>query len=124
MAKNASSKSGNMAAYGLQFIGSLIFLALVFSGISTQYYTTGWNALGGGVWLPVFFSVAVVASIALFFVSISNLASPKGSYKFGASQLAGVAGISLVALTYGGGNLYWAAVVGFVIAIIGSIFAR
>ena len=84
-ARSVSSKqrSGNAAAHALQFIGSLIFLGLIFwGGVGTQYSMNSWNALGGGVWLPVFFSLAVVASIALFFVSIANLASP-GVLPFG-----------------------------------------
>ena len=123
MAKNSTNKSGGRAAYGLQFIGSLIFLALVFSGIFAQYAEVAWNALGGGLWLPVFVALSVVTSIALFFVSVANLTSSRSSYKYGAAQLSGIAGISLVALTYGS-SLYWAAIVGFVIALLGSMFAR
>ena len=72
----------------------------------------------------VFFSLAVVASIALFFVSIANLASPGGIYRYGGMQLAAVAGICLTALTYGSASYFWAAVVGFIIAVIGGIFTR
>ena len=117
--------SGDAAAHALQFIGSLIFLGLIFwGGVGAQYSMHSWNSFGGGVWLPVFFSLAVVASIALFFVSIANLASPGGIYRHGGMQLAAVAGICLTALTYGSASYFWAAVVGFIIAVIGGIFTR
>ena len=125
--KSVSSKkvSGNAAAHVLQFIGSLIFLGLIFwGGVGAQYSTSSWNALGGGVWLPVFFSLAVISSIALFFVSVANIASPGGVYRYGGMQLAAVAGICLTALTYGSANYFWAAIVGFIIAVIGGIFTR
>ncbi len=121
----AKPVSGNAAAHVLQFIGSLIFLGLIFwGGVGAQYNMNSWNALGGGVWLPVFFSLAVVASVALFFVSIANIASPGGIYRYGGMQLAAVAGICLTALTYGSASYFWAAVVGFIIAVIGGIFTR
>jgi hypothetical protein len=126
-ARSVSSKqgSGNAAAHALQFIGSMIFLGLIFwGGVGAQYSMNSWNALGGGVWLPVFFSLAVVASIALFFVSIANLASPGGIYRYGGMQLAAVAGICLTALTYGSASYFWAAVVGFIMAVMGGIFTR
>lgn len=119
------SGSGNTEAHALQFIGSLIFLGLIFwGGVGTQYSVPSWNALGGGLWLPVFFSLGVIAAIALFFVSVANLAAPGGAYRYGGTQLAAVAGICLIALTFGSSGYFWAAIVGFVIAIIGSIFTR
>jgi hypothetical protein len=128
MAKNARSKMekpGNAAAYWLQLIGSLIFLGLIFwGGIGTQYNVSSWNALGGGLWLPILFSFGVVASIALFFVSIANLASPGGIYRYGGMQLASVAGICIAAMTYGSSGYFWAAIAGFVVSVIGGIFTR
>lgn len=122
---SAGARPGNTAAHALQFIGSLIFLGLIFwGGVGAQYNTGSWNALGGGVWLPVFFSLGVIASIALFFVSTANLAGSGGVYRYGGMQLAAVAGVCLTALTYGSPGYFWAAVVGFIIAVIGGIFAR
>ena len=121
----ANRGSGNAAAHALQFIGSLIFLGLIFwGGVGAQYSMNSWNALGGGVWLPVFFSLAVISSIALFFVSVANIAGSGGAYKYGGMQLAAVAGICLTALTYGSAGYFWAAIVGFIIAVIGGIFTR
>lgn len=116
MAKATSKSSNKTAAFVLEFLGSLIYLILVFG--------TG-NALaqGGGVWLPVLWGMAVISAISLFFLSFTNLTGMEnwGAMKF--SFMGGFALIALVGTSPGLGTastLYWAAVLGFVLSFLGS----
>jgi hypothetical protein len=108
----------NPAAFVLQFIGSIIYLALVY------LLSTGSVAFGQAitaVWLPLLYAGAVVSSIILFIVSFTYLLQNAG-HKFGmAAGCATVSGgFALIALSMGSTAYLVAAIIGFIIAVIGT----
>lgn len=116
MPKNARD-SKNLTAFALEFLGSLIFLYLVFG--------TGTQLQGGGVWLPILWAAAVISAVMLFFVSLGNLTN-MGNVSWGAMRLSTIAGFSTIALTVttvgSTSGLYWIAILGFVLGLLGSFF--
>ncbi len=115
MAKGSRS---NPTAFVLQFIGSIIYLALVY------LLSTGSVAFGQAVstiWLPLLYAGAVVSSIILFIVSFTYLLQGAG-HKFGmaAGCAAVTAGFTLIALSLGSTAYLTAAIIGFIIAVIGA----
>lgn len=118
----------NWGAFVLQLIGSLVLLAVIFGG--------GIPALGGpgglmatwgtgAFWIPLFVGAAVIAAVALFFASfgyVSGMSGPKmGMMGLGTDA---VAGLTLVALTWGSMTWVWTAILGFVLCFLGSAMAE
>jgi hypothetical protein len=103
----------------LAFIGSLLYLYVLFSWVSAGTY--GLAAWAGAVlWLPLLAAMAAVGSIGLFIMSlmaIAGVGEKKASWMMGKSAL--WAGFALFALT-AGGMYFWWVVVGFFLAAIGS----
>ncbi len=113
----------NWGAFVLQLIGSLVFLATVFGG---GISLTGAAFAGvGAFWLPVFIGIAVIASVALFFASfgyVSGMSGPRmGMIGLGTD---GIAGLTLVALSWGSMNWVWTVILGFVLCFLGSAMAE
>ncbi|MEM3839102.1 MAG: hypothetical protein QXF01_00790 [Candidatus Micrarchaeaceae archaeon] len=118
MAKNAGN---NVAGFVLQFVGSLFFLAAV-----AALYGS-WNAgtlIGSGsvgsLWTPLFYGVATISSIALFFTSFAELGSWGGMASWKAMSCATAAGVTLVALTAGNATWFVAVLIGFILSFLGS----
>ncbi len=112
----------NPAAFVLQFIGSIIYLALVY------LLSTGSVAFGQAVtavWLPLLYAGAVVSSIILFVISFTYLMDRAG-HKFGmAAGCAAVAGgFTLIALSMGSTTYTIAAIIGFIFAVVGAGFGK
>ena len=118
MAKTEERRKSNPVAFLLQLVGSLAYLWLVFGNGGALLQVGG----AGAVWVPLFIGLATVTSIALFFVSFTNLLRiPLGAI-VGMPVNAG-AGVTLIALTTTstvagiGSVLYFIAVFGFVASL-------
>ena len=114
-----AKQTQNWGAFVLEFLGSLayLFVAFVPGGLSVN----GGLFAGAGLWLPFFVATAVLASVALFFISFGNLWTIRGIDK--AALCATVAGgFALVALSYTNTNVVYLAttLVGFILALIGT----
>ena len=113
----AKERGTNPAAFVLQFIGSIIYLALVYL-ISTG--SVAFGAAVSSIWLPLLYAGAVVSSIILFIVSFTYLmgAGQKFGMTAGCAAIAG--GFALVALSLGSTTYLLTAIVGFILAVIGA----
>ncbi len=107
----------NWAPFGLVFVGSIIYLAVVISALYSGRGIAG--ELTGGIWQPILIGLAVIGSISLFFVSFAGLAGMKPMAWIGI-RIAALTGFSLVALTVGTGWLFTASIIGFILAFLGS----
>ncbi len=81
---------------------------------------TVWGTANGGIWLPFFVGSAVIASVALFFLSFANMGMASEYTAKAATTASVLAGVSLVALTWGNMTYMAGAVVGFALAYLGS----
>ncbi len=112
----------NWGAFLLELVGSLVFLWTLFVGVESALPSMAavWGTANGGIWLPFFVGVAVVASVALFFLSFANLGMASG-YTAKATMMAAVlGGVTLAALTWGSMAYLAGAVIGFALAYLGS----
>ena len=124
----AKKNSSSMLGGALVFLGSLVYLYVVF----TSYTGSSGGALGtwatAASWLgPVIVAVAIVSSISLFFMGIGTMADKaQGEMKSMMHQVLWkfvmLAGITQVIVT-GGGAWFYAAVLGFVLTYIGAMAA-
>ncbi len=114
----AGKSHTNPSAFALEIIGSLIYLYLVYV-VSVGGYGIGNPVLSGAgtVWLPILYSMAVIGAVMLFLASFTNLAEGEHLRKV-AFAPAVLTGFALVAFT-AGSNWIWAAIVAFVISVIG-----
>lgn len=114
-----AKQTTDWGVFALEFIGSLFFLAIVFT-TNGSFMNGAWG--GAALWLPLLYAVAVIGSIALFFVSFGNLIPgiDKKAVSMCAKQATLGVGIALVALTYGNAAYFAATLIGFIIAFIGS----
>ena len=120
--------TGKWGAFILELVGSLMLLYVVagLMGGGMMAASAVWGS-GGGVWLPFFVGVAIVSSLALFFLSFANLA---GGCCCGCgcgccgkkTKLAALAaGVTLVALAAGSLGTMEIVIVGFSLAYIGTL---
>ena len=109
----------NWGVFALEFIGSLFFLAVVFTTNGT-YMNGNWGA--AALWLPLLYAIGVVGSIALFFVSFGNLMPgiDEKAVAAGAMKATVCTSVVLAALTYGNMAYFATVLIGFIIAFIGS----
>ncbi|MEM3841151.1 MAG: hypothetical protein QXN59_00430 [Candidatus Micrarchaeaceae archaeon] len=115
-----AKRENNSLRYGafvLELIASLIFMGLAFTQ-SGNYSAAGWSA--AALWLPLFYSAAIIGSVALFFISFGSLLMPHEHMAHAAACATVAAGFSLVALTFGNLPMYIVAIVAFILGIIGS----
>ena len=115
--------------FGLVFIGSLIYLAVTFIGVTGQqhlgYASSSWVA--ATLWLPILYAGAVVSSIGLLFASFGHLIHhDKAMYELRARvpMTASIVGAStLFALTAGSWGWFIAVIIGFILSFIGGAVA-
>ncbi len=119
-----AAKKGIGAGAVIQFIGSLVFLYVLWS-----WWTAGW-VLGsagaawfggaGGFWAPIFAAVAIFGAIALFLMSIVALMGTTGGdmAKYTGKIVLGTS-LSFFALTAGGG-LFIPVIIAFVLSYWGN----
>jgi hypothetical protein len=115
MAKQQPKKNNNNAIFALEFVGSLLYLAVLFSGAAFQ----------ASVWTPVLYGMATVSAVALFFISMANFGNnmdkriiSRGAMS--ATVFGGFALFSLTGMTAGSGGLFLATLLGFVLGFIGA----
>jgi hypothetical protein len=121
--------SKNWMAFVLELIGSLVLLWTVFGGVTTLLPSMApvWSTANGGIWLPIFVGAAAIASVVLFFQSFANITSACecgcgcGCGHGKAKKAALVAGVTLVALTWGNMTWMWGAVLGFALVYLGAM---
>lgn len=120
----------NWVAFALELVGSLLLLWVLFGGAMTLWPTLSsvWGSSIGGFWTPVFIGTAAIASVMLFFQSFANIAMPGEGcgciHSLGAKKTALVAGVALVALTWGNATFVWMTLIGFVLAYLGTMSAK
>ncbi len=115
----ASKSHTNPAAFGLEIIGSLIYLVVVYI-VSSEGYGVGNPVLSGAgaLWLPILYSMAVIGSIMLFLASFTNLFNGGVGMRKVAFAPAWLGGFALVAFTAGTG-WFWVTILGFVLSVLG-----
>ena len=116
MAKRADNNM-RYGAFVLELIASLIFMGLAFTQ-SGNYSAASWS--GAALWLPLFYSAAIIGSVSLFFISFGSLMMPHEHLAHAAACTTVAVGFSLVALTFGNLPMYIVAIVAFILGIIGS----
>ncbi|MGC8888988.1 MAG: hypothetical protein ACP5K3_03430 [Candidatus Micrarchaeia archaeon] len=109
----------NWGIFALEFIGSLFYLAIVFSTSGT-FMNNNWGV--AALWLPLLYAIGVIGSIALFFISFGNMVNglDEKAVSMGAMKATVCTGIVLAALTYGNAAYFAATLIGFIVAFIGS----
>jgi hypothetical protein len=114
-----AKQTTNWGVFALEFIGSLFFLAVIFTSTGT-YMNSNWGA--AALWLPLLYAIGVIGAIALFFVSFGNLINGLDLHAVsaGAMKATVCTGIVLAALTYGNTTYFITTLIGFIIAFIGS----
>jgi hypothetical protein len=122
MATKISAKyKQNWGAAGLVFIGSLLYLAIVFGGGINSASISGSY---GSFWFPVLFGIAVVSSVALFFIGLSLISGMGGDVAWGAMKATVIGGFALSAISASSAWLLFGTVVGFVFGFVGSGFLQ
>lgn len=114
MAKQSKNLWGS---FGLEFIGSLIYLIVVFTGLGG--YAGALLAHSGWPW-AVLFGVAAIGAITLFFTSFANFGGMAKGAAWGAMKAASITGFALVALTVGNSTYLLVSLLGFVLAFLGA----
>ena len=121
MAKQSKNLWG---AFGLEFIGSLIYLIVVFTGLGGYANAVLVQANANTVWAwTILFGVAAIGSITLFFMSFANFGGMVKTATGGAMKAATLTGIALVALTTGNSTYMLVSLLGFVLAFLGAAAA-
>ncbi|MCL4411485.1 hypothetical protein M1329_00925 [Candidatus Marsarchaeota archaeon] len=110
----------NPAAFVLQFIGSIIYLVVVYL---VSIGTVAFGSAVSSIWLPLLYAGALISSILLFIVSFTNL-MPSGKFGMYAGSAALIGGFTLMALTYVSSFWLFVSIVGFILAIIGAGLAK
>ncbi len=101
------------------FFGSIIFLLI---SLAVGNFVLPTNATG--IWQPLLFSGAIVASLLLFMMNFGNYGSRGHVFKGGSMKALIAATFSLVALTAGSNpSLFALTVAAFVLSFIGSAAA-
>ncbi len=119
-----SKTNTSYGAFGLEFIGSLIFLATAAYLISTHAAGYGswlgsWTTGAASFWLPLIYPAALLGSIALFLMSFGTLSGWGGKMAGMKSKLVWFTAAALLLLTAGNSWMY-AVILGFILAILGG----
>lgn len=111
------AQSWNMILQGL---GTLLFLYVVWTWWSSGSGAGPWLGGAGGVWVPVFASVAVISVVSLLILTIVGfMGMTSAGMSEAVMKAVWLGGISLVALT-GGTTLFLWVVIGYVLAYVGA----
>ena len=117
----------NWGAFVLELIASLVFIAtwwsLWASGASSPLF-----AGAGAFWTPIFVGFAVIASIALFFLSFGNIsgggdAAGMRTMNMWALKATAISGVGLTTWAWASATWAWAAMFGFVLGFLGTWLA-
>lgn len=116
MAKQTKQNKNLWGSFGLEFVGSVIYLVVVFTALTGG---STMAALSGGIWQPVLAGIAVIGAISLFFMSFANFSGMK-YVGWGAMRASTLTGFALVGLTLGTGGLFVASLLGFILSFLGA----
>ncbi|OJT94165.1 hypothetical protein Micr_00417 [Candidatus Micrarchaeum sp.] len=122
MSKVPSGKT-NPGAFALEFVGSLIYLALVYVTSSGTAAAGSFATAITAVWLPLLYAVGVLSAVSLFILSFTNLIKNNPIAR-AAIAPACAGGFSFVAMTAGNPLMVVVAIIGFVIASAGAAYAK
>jgi len=115
----ATKKSSQMKGTLLEFLGALIYIYLVFTWLGSGG-TPLWLSGAGAIWLPVIAGVALISSLTLFIMSLVALAGMNSDMMImGAMKATWWGGFAIFVLTAGGAWFWWA-ILGFLLAYIGT----
>jgi hypothetical protein len=122
MAKTSNSKP-NSGAFALEFIGSLIYFAMI-------YFTSSGSAASGvfataitSVWLPLLYAAGLLSAVALFVLSFTNMMKHNPIAR-AAMAPACIGGFAFIAMTAGNFGLVILALIGFLFASSGAVYAK
>ena len=113
-----ANKKPNWTSWILRFVGSLVYLVVV-----SELWQNGQSVAATGVFAPVLFAIAVVASVTLFLVTLAGLGDGVESgmdWSCKATLLGAFALFGLLPEVAGAwASWSWVTLVGFVLAYIG-----
>lgn len=116
----------NHLAYVLEFLGSLIYViaaVYVFASFGSYHALLSPLAMIQSVWLPFFYSAAIVGTALLFIASFTNLMKSRSlavhKYIMAVTILTGLA---WVGLTLGNLQLSLLVIIGFALSAIGGVY--
>ncbi len=119
----ARGKSMGLAygAFGLEFLGGILFLvtAAFFIGAGYSSALGAWNTGIASIWLPFIYPAAILAAISVFLISFMNLVGWGRRVSGMTTKLAWIAAATLIVLTAGTTSM-WFAIIGFILTLIGS----
>jgi hypothetical protein len=119
----ATKKSAGAAGGILVFLGSLIYLYVIFTWYGTSGTVTTGSWLASAQFLtPFVIAAAIFSSIALFFMSIGAIAGKMDSKKDGPLWKLIMWGALMLLIVSGGTQYFWYVVVGLVLTYIGGIW--
>jgi hypothetical protein len=113
-----ANKKTNWTAWVLKFVGSLAYLYVVWQL---------WAGVGpAGIFGPILFGLAVVMAVGFFIMTLVSLMSNNDELKDGSMKSSLLTGFALLALlaptaaTAAWGSWAWIALVGFILAYVGT----
>ncbi len=106
----------------LAFLGSLVYLYLAFTWTGPAAWIGGTTSTFAYVLVPLAATTAVISAVSLFLLSIGAYAWKSSDEKmmWATKKAAYWGGFALVLLTGGSGGNFYLAVLGFLLAYIGS----
>lgn len=126
MAKATPKVAKPTPKYGpflLEFMGSLIFLWVIFSVASVAYVVPPLFS-GATLWFPFFVAGGALASIALFFLSFGLAMDSCSMMTRKAKKALFVAGFTLLALTWYSTTYMFATIIAIMLAYVGLMMAH
>ncbi len=115
-----ANKKPNWTSWVLRFVGSLAYLVVVWV-LWAQWYNG--QVLASGVFAPVLFAIAVIATVSLLLATLADLGGGAESAIEWSCKATLLGGFALLGLLSGVSNLWlswsWVTLVGFVLAYIG-----
>jgi hypothetical protein len=113
-----ATKKGSTSWYTvLQFLGSLVFLWVLYSWWMGGWTLSSWFGAAGGFWAPLFGAVAVFGAVSLFLVSLMSLLTGSNMAEH-SKKLTMWTGIAFFAITVGG-PLFIGTLVAFILTYFG-----
>jgi len=114
-----ATKKGSTSWYTvLQFLGSLVFLWVLYSWYKAGWALASWFGSAGGFWAPLFGGVAVFGAVALFLVTLMALLTGNAMAEY-SKKLTIWTTITFFAITAGQSSLFIGTLVAFILAFFG-----
>ncbi len=109
-------ESSRKEVFVLQFMGSVIFILVAFTAFNAAY-PSAW--LQGGSLQELLYSISLVGSLGMFFISFMNMSGKRG-IPHGTMFVVVITGLSMLILTFGSLVYFSLSLVGLVLLIIGA----